>query len=75
MTNRGLVYLKLGRLDEAIADFVAALSIDPKLAFALYGRGLARQKKGDQAGGEADIAAARALKSTIADELAKYGVN
>jgi len=73
--SRGLVYLRLGRLDEAIADFDEALKINPKLAGYLYGRGLAKQKNGDQAGGDADIVAAKAIKATIADEFAKYGVD
>jgi tetratricopeptide (TPR) repeat protein len=75
MDSRGLVYLRLNRLDEAIADYDAALKINSSLVGALYGRGLARRKKGDQAGGDADIAAAKAIKATIADEFAKYGVN
>jgi tetratricopeptide (TPR) repeat protein len=75
MDNRGFVYLKLDRIDEAIADYDAALKINPKLPGSLYGRGLARQKKGDQAGGDADIAAAKAIKAAIADEFAKYGVD
>jgi tetratricopeptide (TPR) repeat protein len=75
MDNRGFVYLKLNRLEEAIRDYDAALKINPKLPGSLYGRGLARQKKGDQAGGDADIAAAKTIKATIADEFAKYGVN
>ncbi len=75
MDNRGFVYLKLDRLNDAIADYDAALKINPKLPGALYGRGLAKQKTGDQAGGDADIAAAKAIKATIADEFAKYGVN
>jgi hypothetical protein len=41
----------------------------------LYGRDLAKRKKGDQAGGDADIAAARANQADIADEYAKYGMN
>jgi tetratricopeptide (TPR) repeat protein len=73
--NRGFLYLRLNRLDEAIADYDAALKINPKQVGALYGRGLAKQKNGDPAGGDADIAAAKAIKATIADEFAKYGVN
>jgi hypothetical protein len=46
--------------DEAIADYDAALKLNPKMAASLYGRGLAKQKNGDQAGGDADIAAAKA---------------
>jgi tetratricopeptide (TPR) repeat protein len=73
--SRGFVYLRLDRLDEAIADYDAALKINPKQVGALYGRGLAKRKKGDQVGGDADIAAAKAIKTTIADEFAKYGVD
>jgi hypothetical protein len=51
---------------------VTAAISDPS---ASYGRGLAKRKKGDQAGGDADIAAARAVHAGIADEFAKYGMN
>ena len=40
----------------------------------LYGRGLAKARKGDRNGGTADIAAAKAIKSDIADEFARYGL-
>jgi len=72
--SRGFVYLRLNRLDEAIADYDAALKIDAKKADSLYGRGLAKKKKGDQAGGDADMAAAKAIKADIMEEFAKYGV-
>jgi hypothetical protein len=49
------------------------LKINPRRAGPLYGRGLAKRKNGDQAGGDADIAAARAIRADIADEYAKYG--
>jgi hypothetical protein len=69
-----LDYHKLARFAEALADFDAAHARLPKMASALYGRGLARQKQGDTAAGEADIAAVRALKADIADDYARYGV-
>ena len=69
--SRGFVHLRLGRLDEAIADDDAALKLNPRLATALYGRGLARRRKGDQAGGDADIAAAEAVQADIAEAYAK----
>ena len=50
LDSRGFLYLRLGRLDEAIADYDAALKINPRLAGSSYGRGLAKRKKGDQAG-------------------------
>ena len=52
LNSRGFTYLRLDQFDSAIADYNAALKIDPKLASALYGRGLAKQKKGDSAGGK-----------------------
>jgi hypothetical protein len=36
----------------------------------LYGRGIARLKKGDKAGGNADIAAAKALRADVANVFA-----
>jgi tetratricopeptide (TPR) repeat protein len=75
LDSLGFLYLRLGRLDEAIAEYDAALQTNPRLAGSLYGRGLAKRKKGDQAGGDADIAAAKAIQADIADEYAKYGMN
>jgi tetratricopeptide (TPR) repeat protein len=74
LNSRGFAYLRLGQYDNAIADYNAALKINAKLATALYGRGLAKQKKGDAAGGQVDMAAANLLQSDIAAEFAGYGV-
>ena len=74
LDTRGFVYLKLGQSDNAIKDFDAALKGDPKLAGSLYGRGLAKIRKGDRNGGNTDMAAAKAIKSDIADEFARYGL-
>jgi hypothetical protein len=46
----------------------------PKFARSLYLRGLSRLKTRDAAGGDADIAAAKAIDPKIADEYARYGV-
>jgi tetratricopeptide (TPR) repeat protein len=73
LTNLGLVDLRLGQFDDAIASYTAALQVDPKSAYALYGRGMAKQKKGDSAGGAADIAASKAIKD-VAAEMGGYGV-
>jgi hypothetical protein len=35
---------------------------------------MAKRLKGDSSGGDADIAAARAIRPNIADEMAKLGV-
>ncbi len=64
--DRGLAYMSGKQdYDHAIADFTEAIRLDPKLALALYYRGQAKQKKGDTAGGDADIASARALDPNV----------
>ena len=65
LDSRGFLYLQLGRYADAIADYDAALAKDPKLAPSLYGRGLAKQKLGDTAGGASDMAAAETITSGI----------
>jgi tetratricopeptide (TPR) repeat protein len=65
----------MGQIESAIEDYNSALRIEPKMASALYGRGLARLKKGDSSGGNADVAAAKKLETTIASEFSRYGVN
>ena len=71
--SRAFVFLKMSRFDAAVSDYDAALQINPKGAFALYGRGLARLQN-DDAAGESDIAAAKTLQADIAEEYARYGL-
>lgn len=73
--SRGFTYLKLGQWQLAIADFDSALRLDSKLPSALYGRGFAKLKRGDLAGGNADIAAAKTVKPSIEGEFARYGLH
>lgn len=72
--NRGLVLLRLGRLDEAIGQFDAAIKLEPKAPWALYGRGLAKTRKGDKAGGDADIAAALAVRPNLPQQAKRIGL-
>jgi len=73
---RGFAWLKLGQFDKALADYdmAFALTKSPDHADWLYVRGMAKLKKGDAAGGNADIASAKAGRADIAEEYAKYGV-
>jgi len=73
---RGFVYLKLGQFDKALADYDTAFALtkSPDHPDWLYVRGMTKLKKGDTAGGNADIASAKAGKADIAEEYAKYGV-
>ena len=75
LAARAFVHLKSRRADDAIADYNAELHRRPGDAYSLFGRGLARHLKGDQLGGERDIAAARATKPDIDGYMAKLGLH
>jgi tetratricopeptide (TPR) repeat protein len=74
LNSRGLVQFKLGAFDTAIDDYSAAVAQNANDADSLYGRGAAKLKKGDAAGGNADIAAAQAIKPDIAIVSAGNGI-
>ena len=75
LDSRGFTYLKLGRFEQAIADYDAALARNPRDPGSLYGRGLARLRgQNDPEGGRADVAAAKALDPGVAAEFARYGL-
>ena len=57
-----------------IADYDAALRINPKQASSLYGRGMAKLKTGNSDDAARDIAAAKALQADIAEEFASFGI-
>ncbi len=65
--NRGRAYEAKQDHQRAIADYGAAIAQNAKDAYSLYGRGVAKSKSGDAAGGDADIAAAKAIKADIAE--------
>ncbi len=63
--NRAVAYENKDRYDLAIADYSEAIRLNPNDAdFYLY-RGLDRQRMGDKAGAEADIAEAKRLNPNI----------
>ena len=74
LDSRGFVYFRLGQFDQAISDDDAALDVDLTQAPSLYIRGLAKRKQGDAKGGDADIAAAKALDPAVATTYARMGV-
>jgi tetratricopeptide (TPR) repeat protein len=74
LERRGLINLRLGYFDKAIADFNAVLKVQAANAAALYGRGVAKKKKGLNIAGEADIAEARQIRPDLVQALIGYGV-
>lgn len=79
LDSRGVVLLRLGRVEEAIGDFNRALAVDPDKPQSLYVRGLARlwlarKDPAEKALAEADLAAAREQIPDIDEEYAGYGL-
>ena len=73
LDSRGFVKLKMGQPQNAIADYDAALQLSARKASSLYGRGIAKLRTGN-ASGNNDIAAAKAIDPSVADEFNRYGV-
>ncbi len=74
LDSRGLVRLRRDDLKGAVADYDAVLAKQPKLAWSLFGRGIARVRLGQQAEGEADLAAARAAAPRLAAFARAHGI-
>jgi tetratricopeptide (TPR) repeat protein len=72
---RGLVHLRRGEFQAAVADYDAALRSANNFANSLYGRGVARLRLGQTGAGQGDIAAATALDASVAARFAGYGVS
>ncbi len=66
LNDRGVMTMQTGDQDHAIADFDAAIQIDPNYAAAFYNRAKAKQNKGDGAGAAADSATAVRLNPNLA---------
>lgn len=73
--SRGMALLRLGRIDEAIAEFDKVLADDRRYPTSRYGRGLAYIRKGDKTRAELDFAEARKLDPDIEATFRSYGLS
>ncbi len=73
--SRGLVRLRLGDYDKSIGDYDESLKLNPKNAWSLYGRGIAKLRKQKTQEGEADIAKAAAIWPQVAEEFKRRGIS
>ncbi len=74
LDGRGFINVRLGRLQEAIANYDEALEREPRLPGSLYLRGIAKLRLGKDQEAKHDIAAAKALEPEIAARFAGYGI-
>lgn len=74
LDSRGVVWLRLGEFDKAIADYKASLSLQSKNAWSLYGVGVAELRKGLREQADKDMQAATALTPSIAEQFKKVGL-
>jgi tetratricopeptide (TPR) repeat protein/predicted aspartyl protease len=74
MRSRALVLLRMGRTDDALAQYAAVIKLQPRDAVAIYGRGVAELKKGQTTEGDADIAAATAIARNIGAQYKRWGL-
>lgn len=71
--DRGLVELRLGSLDAALADYDRAVAADARKAGSFYGRALVHHRRGEAQGAAADRAEALAIDPGIAETWQSYG--
>lgn len=73
LDSRGFIRLRRKEFDKAIRDYDAALKINPKAAWSLYCRGIAKSNLG-KPDAAADMSAAAALDVGVAERAKRYGV-
>ncbi|ODP36922.1 DUF3857 domain-containing protein [Sphingomonas turrisvirgatae] len=73
LDSRAMVYFRMQRMDEALADLDAALETAPELASSLFLRGIIRKRRGD-AGAAEDLAAARLISPQIDKRFGRWGI-
>jgi tetratricopeptide (TPR) repeat protein len=73
LDSRAFVHMRSSRFREAITDYDAAIKGIPQDPYSLYGRGIAKIRTGDTAGGQADIESSKAVQDVTA-EFTAYGL-
>ncbi|WP_066799139.1 DUF3857 domain-containing protein [Sphingomonas soli] len=72
--SRAMVYYRMGKMAEALADLNAALEVVPDQSASLFMRGVVRRRMGDTKSGDKDLATARLLWPVADAEYARWGI-
>ena len=73
LDSLAFIYFRQGRFDDALTQYNAALTADPKQTPSLFMRGIVKLRLGD-ASGQDDIAAATSADKNVAGQFAGWGV-
>ncbi len=73
LDSRAMVFYRLDRIDDALADLTAALDVVPDQAASLYLRGVILGKQGKPEA-KNDLIAARTISPRIDDDYKRYGI-
>lgn len=74
MDSRAMVYFRLGRYDEALAEVDAVLARAPNIVSTRYLRSLILAKLGRTADAQTEAALARRLQPLVDEEFSRYGL-
>jgi tetratricopeptide (TPR) repeat protein len=74
LDSRAMVYFRLNRLNEALADIDAALDRNPALSSSLYLRAVIERKMGKAESADKDAAAARLISPRIDEEYGRWKI-
>jgi tetratricopeptide (TPR) repeat protein len=74
LDSRAMVYFRLNRLSEALADVDAALDRNPMLSASLYLRAAIERKMGKAGNADKDAAFARLISPDIDEEYARWKI-
>ncbi|USX29189.1 tetratricopeptide repeat protein [Oxalobacteraceae bacterium OTU3CINTB1] len=74
LDTKAMVLLRMGRDREAVAAYDKVLASRSGMASSRFGRGLAKRRAGDRAGGDADLKEARLASPGVDDEYARMGL-
>lgn len=75
LDSRAMVYFRMNRPDDALADLNAALELNPDQAGSLFMRGIIRKQQGDLKAATSDLNGARLISPTIDFTYKRYGIS
>ncbi len=74
LDSRAMIYFRMGRFDDALADLGAALDAQPDLAASRYLKGVILRRNGKAAEGDAELTRARSIAPQIDKDYARWGI-